>query len=91
LSTAAKAGIGVGVAVGVILLSVIAYLLWRLHQSKKAANPPDPGQLSQAEMYAYHSPAEMSADQRWDYKLEQQRIGVLDASRQPAELPTARM
>jgi hypothetical protein len=37
-----QAGIGVGVSVCGILLAVIAWLLWKLYQSKKAARA-DPG------------------------------------------------
>ncbi|AEO66599.1 uncharacterized protein THITE_118802 [Thermothielavioides terrestris NRRL 8126] len=46
LSTAAKAGIGVGAAVGAAMLGVIAFLLWKLNQSKKekvAASASDDG------------------------------------------------
>ncbi|KAL2200831.1 hypothetical protein P885DRAFT_73181 [Corynascus similis CBS 632.67] len=37
LSVGAQAGIGVGVAVCALLLGIIAFLLWKLYQSKKAA------------------------------------------------------
>ncbi|KAK4153600.1 hypothetical protein C8A00DRAFT_15215 [Chaetomidium leptoderma] len=74
LSVAAQAGIGVGVSLCGILLGVIAYLLWKLYQNKRGANPEDnprhygdkqypapqcSGQVPQ-EMFA--DPAEMYGD-----------------------------
>jgi hypothetical protein len=35
LSTAAQAGIGVGVAVGALLLAAVAYLLWKLKRTQR--------------------------------------------------------
>jgi hypothetical protein len=85
LSTAAQAGIGVGISVSAILLGLIAWLLWKLYRNNKVQGQrPNKQQhypwqfsSSQPEMHPYYS-KELPCEER---RTE------LDGLREPTELP----
>ncbi|KAK3304885.1 uncharacterized protein B0T15DRAFT_255170 [Chaetomium strumarium] len=83
LSSAAQAGIGVGISVSAILLGLIAYLLWKLYRNKvqgqQQNQPYNPCQFSsQPEIHPY--PKELPC---------QEQRTELDGLREPTELPGA--
>jgi hypothetical protein len=89
LSTAAQAGIGVGISICAILLGVIAYFLWKLNRKKKGDDvPQDQGEIDEKmpptsldrgpDMFGY--PVELMGEPRLPVELN----GVPNL--QPAEL-----